>query len=787
MPVLCYRRPTPTRWMSAIGTSVWICAAGIGPTPALAQAAATARDADPALYDLSAAPLRQTVAAIARASGLAIGVEPSVPAAQMAAPVRGRLSVEQALVQALSGTGLVITPRGAGWQVTAASAPQSVVILAARDPAETGFKADRSDTATRSGTDLMDVPMSVTIVTAKVLQSQQATSTLEALRNVSGVGLAQSPQGRPVFSIRGFGETSQTTNGIADRSAAQTDISTVERIEVLKGPQAILAGGDSLGGGVNVVTKRPTPDSVREAGLQFGTGSDHTVSADVGGALSDDRRWSYRIIASTQNSGRTDAGFDGRRGTNVAPALRYADGTTDLTIGFAESRGRLPTPTYTFATADGRIAPTPTVRLGSTDDGFDNVHQRVGYQWERKLSDSLTLVSRLQRVRDELKLHLWSPFFLSTATDGSVSGFFGAISDDTDSHQLSGDHYARLRVQTGPLAHKLSIGFGHDAYRSSQVQYEGEVLEVPLYPAQPTTLPDPRAGAQNPVMSDVSQRQRAVYLQDLITLGDWNVMLNLRRTRYALTNTFTTASSVQTFDPVTIGVTTPGGGVVYRWSDDTSLYASYSEGFVPQTVPLCGGGIAPPLQSRNQELGAKFQFAEGRVSLTSALYQIDQTNSPVTVFPTNCVEVRPSRKTRGIELDSQGELMPGWNMMLNYTYASVSDALDPQAPATGVPRHKLGLWTTYKPGWQRLAGWGLGLGLSASSRMAGNSDPAEPFDIPGQAQIDASVFYDQAAWSLTFGIKNVADRRLYGAAVSNVFVPVLPGREYLLTLQHRFD
>ncbi|PTT91910.1 hypothetical protein DBR42_02985 [Pelomonas sp. HMWF004] len=633
----------------------------------------------------------------------------------------------------------------------------------------------------------MNVPMSMTMITSKVLQSQQATSTLEALRNVSGVSLAQTPQGLPEFSVRGFSETSQTTNGIADRTSVQSDVATIERIEVLKGPQAILAGGDSLGGGVNVVIKRPTTEAVRDLTLQYGSRADVTATVDLAGALTDDKRWSYRFIGTVVRSGITTAGYLGRSNDSLMPAVRYKDGGTDLTLSAAYTSGRLPMSEYTLASPDGKIMPTPQQRLGSRSDGFDNRHVRVGYELEQTVSGDLTLVSRMHRVQDRLAIHLWSPFAQTPDEAGAVSVLLGGLDDTTESRQYSGDHYARLRFDTGPVAHKLALGFGHENYRSEQLQYEPEAVPVQVYPPVATQLRDSRAAQMNPYLSDVGQQQRAVYVQDLLSYGDWNLLLNLRRTRYHQTQSAGSGALAQSFAPSTIYASTPGAGVVYRWSDDTSLYASYSEGFVPQTVPLCAGGTAPPVQSKNKEIGAKFQLAGGRLSLTSAVFEIDQSNSPVFQPTGNCVEVFPARKTQGLELDVQGDLAPGWSVVSNYTYAKASDALDPQARITGSPRHKFSLWTTYQPLWEKLPGLGAGLGLTSASRMAGNSDALEPFDIPAQTQMDASVFYEQPAWSLKFGIKNLTNRRLYGVSVSNVYVPVLPGRSFMLTVQRRFN
>ncbi|MEN3109690.1 TonB-dependent receptor plug domain-containing protein [Uliginosibacterium paludis] len=269
------------------------------PAGAMAQSAGTV--AASISYSIEQGPLEQTLLAIGRQSGRTIVFDPAVVRAVTAAAVKGSLSAEDAVRSALRGTALALSIKADGTlsvlqapaaaeQAAPVASLKAITVVAERDQAETSFKVDRTSTSTRSDTDLMDVPASVTVVTAKVLEAQQARSVEDAISQVAGVIYTKSPQGTPSYSIRGYGQTAVTSNGLANSAAANTNIAGVERIEVLKGPQAILAGAGSsggasnpgaLGGAVNVVSKKPQAETLRELTVQYGSYGDKVLSGVV--------------------------------------------------------------------------------------------------------------------------------------------------------------------------------------------------------------------------------------------------------------------------------------------------------------------------------------------------------------------------------------------------------------------------------------------------------------------------------------------------------------------------
>jgi iron complex outermembrane receptor protein len=746
-------------------------------------------------YNLPTGPMEAVLQQIAASGGRSVQFARADVAKLMAAPVNGQFTPMQAVEAALAGSALTVKAGVSGTLIVDSSiAPQTVSIVAQRNQAETSFKADYSDT-TRSGASLHETPQSITIITGKVLETQQATSLQDALRNVSGVAFTQSPQGLPTFSVRGFSQTSTTTNGVSDRGATQTNVFGVERLEVLKGPQAILAGAGSLGGGVNVVMKKPQAELIRDFTFQYGSHNDVTLAGDLSSALTDDKKLTYRIIASGAKASDTTVGYDGREDNFFMPALRWKDAATDVTVGMSYGEQDLPVPAYTFALRDGSILPRPDMLMAAPGDGFSSTQKRLFYELKHTITPWLAFNSRMQRSLNDDLLHLYTPaglLYPSTAPTALTLGTsnFTPSSNRTLTRSTSGDHYLSAEFDTWKIEHQMAFGYNHVDSNISQNIFNGTRVTVPVFPPSGYQFADAQSSSQ--VLTSISantQQQKSFYLQDLMKLGDWNLQLNARRTQIVTGGR--TVLPAQNYDQALPHndqtKTTPGVGVVYNINETTALYASMAQGFAAQLSNLCGGGVAPPQTTRNKEVGAKFDFLDRKVSLTTSLFELDQTNLLQYEAPSRCYVLRDAQQTRGAEVDLQGELARGWSVIANYTWNVYRDTGATGTLFPGLPKHKMSIWSTYDFQGAALKGLGFGLGLNASGHAIGSRTAATQFMLPGQAQIDASVYYRTGKWDLTAGVKNLADRVLYGVSTSNSYVPVLEGRNFMLTARRSFN
>lgn len=733
-------------------------------------------------YAIAPGALIQSLQAIAQQSGSHLDFDPAALSTLRAGPIRGRLSVGEALQQALRNSDLLATELAPGeWRIRRAVDLDRILVVAHRDQAETQFKADRTDTSMRTDASLMDTPGAVTIITGKVLETQQSLSVRDALANVSGIAFSQSPQGRPSYTVRGFSSIAMV-NGVADSQATLTNVFGIERIEVLKGPQAILAGANALGGGVNVVTKKPQADPIQELMLQYATYGDLTLGTDLSGALTQDKRLTYRLTASKSQAGSSQGGFDGRKDDALMPQLRWKDQNTDVIVGVDYGKQHQPVPQYTFADG-GQILPVPKARLGNADNGFDSRQKRAFYQLEQKLSPAVTLVSRGEHTLNSFDMQLWQPLSLA---DGR-SDFYASRSLNRY-RTTSDDSYLRIKAGTGKIQHTGVFGVNVSAERGDSTYYDGSYQSVTLYPYTKTDFQILRAATSevNSVYHYLDE-QIGVYANDLMSYDKWNLLLGIRRSRYAISQQNVVPGHASFPIPKqTSFATSPNIGLVYDLRPDISLYASYARAFRPQQAfrPLCSGGNPPPTVTTNKELGAKFDLLDNRLGITAAAFQLAMTNSLLLNGLAQCQYLNPSQVTRGVELDIQGQLSRGWNVLMNYSYSKLRDESDPGRTFVGIARNKLEFWTLYDLPGERLRGFSVGLGADFSSPVSGYYAGAGYFAIPSQWQLSASTLYKHGRWNAIFGIKNLTDRRLYSVSGSPLYVPVLPGRTATLTIKY---
>jgi iron complex outermembrane recepter protein len=740
-------------------------------------------------YAIPAGPLATTLKTIASTSGRIVRFEARDVQGRQAPALAGRLTAVAAVQAAIADTGLTMASMANGDLAVFVPQLDTMHVVATRDQAESGFKASSSDTATRSGTDLLDVPQAVTVITAKVIETQQAQTVQDVLQNVSGVVTRESAQGMASYSIRGFSQTAALSNGVVNPYASSVNIANVERIEVLKGPQAILSGGDSLGGAVNIVTKKPSADTIRDLSLQYGSHADKRGTVDLSGAVTEDKRLSYRLIGSSARADHNDAGYDGRASDSALAELRWKDEATDALVGASYDNQYQPPNRYTFA-LNGGIQKIPGMRLGQVDDGIRIRNKAVFYSVEHAFAPWLTVVSRMQRTLTHLDLDLYAPQYPRSTANMIIAMY--PTSNLSDYRTTSGDHYLRMTFDTGPLAHRLSTGVNHTRMDTDTNSYAASTSAVPVYQsAQYDFTGVQRSASTLYTAYRAATRQYGLFAQDLIGVGDWHALLGVRRSRYEsgpASTVYTQTAKVVNGVQSSLERTTPNAGLVYSVTPNVALYGSYTEGFLPQfvTVKNCstGGSEFPPMQTRNKEAGIKVDRGDGSVSWTAAVYQLDQSNVLQYDSAGACYGVRAAQRVKGVETEAAGQVLPGWNVIFNYTYADAQDIGKSTNLPAAQPRHQASVWSTYDVQSGRLRGFGAALGVTGYSWTRLGTTSAS-VTAPGAARVDAGLSYQGADWSLRLGVKNLFDRTLYGYSTSVLYVPVLEGRTITATwLKH---
>lgn len=754
--------------------------------PAISQSAPVANAQD---YDLPAAPLASTLNRISRTAGLVLTVDTGLVGNRQASPVRGHLSPEQALRAALANSGLDLVktdagtytlrpvPKPAGGEATLA--PVTVEASTEREAAwgpVIGYVAKHSATATKTDTPIIETPQSISIVTRDQMTAQNVQSVSDALRYSAGV-LAESNGPDPRadnIMVRGFdtGGRSAFRDGLGsyafnNQGGTVYEPYGLERIEILRGPSSILYGQGGPGGLVNLVSKRPTAEPVREVQVQFGRHDRKQLAGDLGGKLTDDGTLTYRLTGLVRESDTFIDYIEDDR-AYVAPALTWSpDADTSLTLLAEHQRNRrgqgyqaLPRIGTLDDNPYGKI---PTSRfLGEPDfDRFDQERTSIGYLLEHRINGQLTFRQNARHQTMETKAN--TIYMTGLRADGRTVGRFGSRGTEDVTNAVI-DNQLQWRWQHGSVEHTTLLGFDLQYMRNDSRAYYGAFGDLDVY--RPVHGQD---GGPLALGQDTREhlKQRGVYLQDQIKIDKtWVATLGLRRdTTRQTTNDHLGGGSTTQRD----GATTGRVGLVYLAPMGFAPYVSYSESFVPVVDTTFDGSPFKPETGRQYEVGVRYQPPGRSVSITASVFDLARQNVTTADlehagFSTQHGEV----DSRGFELEAKANLDPGWDIIASYSRGRAKLTEDNYGNegnlVANVPKNTAAAWVEYTVQGGSLAGLGLGAGVRYVGWTYRNDENTDR--IPAYTLTDLSVRYDfqhlgdgWRGWRAAFNVSNLFDKR----------------------------
>ncbi|MBW4622898.1 MAG: TonB-dependent siderophore receptor [Cyanosarcina radialis HA8281-LM2] len=679
-----------------------------------------------------------------------------------------------------------VTPATVQVRITGESAVPSVevvpsatgLVLSAKPDAETieitvtgeerrGYRVPNTSVGTRTDTPLRDIPQSIQIVPQQVLEDRQARSITDGLENVSGVtSIATTAGGRDYFVIRGFEQYGNAlVNGIPDSSIVNdSGFANVERLEVLKGPASVLygeTGFSAIGGTINFVTKQPLSEPFYEVSATAGSFNTYRGGLDFSGPLNDAKTVLYRLNAAYWSSD-TFLDFNEARSFSIAPSLNFSLGkNTDLIVegdvNIAERNGRQP-----FGVpAVGSVLPNPNGRIsrsfsfaGPQKDNQTAVG-RVGYRLEHRFNDNWKLRNAFLYSFSDDDDGGGAPYFLSAGLDpdnrtlnrtATIGSYF------VDAYYLNTDLLGKFR--TGSIDHQLLFGFSLNR-RVDDFSFETDIPAAPVDIFNPVY--DQRivpTGVRND-SGFVTRDTLGIYLQDQIAFAE-NLKLLLggridlfeERNNNRFTNEETSQSDT---------AFSPRVGIVYQPIPPISLYASYSRSFAPTIGRSASGEALLPERGTQYELGIKADLNR-RLSATLAFYDLTRSNVTTTDPDNVGFSIQTGKqRSRGIELDIGGEILPGWNIIGGYAYNDARVTEDNDIPVGNrlfsVPEHSFNLWTTYRIQKGDLRGLGFGLGFYYVGERAGDLDNS--FELPSYFRTDAAIFYERDRLRAVLNFRNL--------------------------------
>jgi len=645
-----------------------------------------------------------------------------------------------------------------------------IVVTGTRDQ----YGADSTRTATRTDTPLRDVPQAVTVVTERQIDDQSSRSIADVLRYVPGTMIGQGEGHRDQVTIRGNNSTADFfVDGLRDDIQYYRPLYNLQRVEVLRGPNAMIFGRGGGGGVINRVTKVPLFAPSFGGSLSLDSHGAWYVDADLNQPFSD--QFAGRLNAIYEEFGNHRDDYDGRL-IAVNPALRFLPGA-DTGIGLS----------YEYVD-DERVVDRgipsesgrPLAGFRGTFFGVRGVNQMdftghiVRGTVEHRFTPDLTLVSRLLYADyDKAYRNAFAATPVSLAGQVGIEAYFDAFQRDNLFSQTD----LVWEVSTGAMRHTLLAGFEYGNQDSAnqrlngffdpspQTAPNGRRISVAL--ADPVVIPPItfRGGAGTGQRSTVSDAEiLAFYLQDQIEVGPIEIVAGLRYDRFELKVADVLAN---TAFARTDNLWSPRLGLIFHPIEQVSLYASYSRSYLPQSgdqfnsLNLTSAALEPE-RFDNYEIGAKWQPRDDLL-LSVAAYQLDRTNTRAPVAGGQTV-LTGEQRSRGLELELVGNIRPNWQVSFGYALQEAEIRSTTSAAPAGrdiaqVPKHNLSLWTRY----DFTPRIGAGIGVHHQSRSFASISNAVV--LPSYTRVDAAVFFRIAEGiEAQLNVENLLDETYFPTA-----------------------
>ena len=639
--------------------------------------------------------------------------------------------------------------------------------------------AERTLTGTKTNTPIMETPQAISVVGQEEIRDQNPQNLAAALRYAPGVRAETfgADTRNDWFKIRGFDaqDVGLFQDGLQLSSFAFATWKFppwgIQRIDILRGPSAVLYGGSGPGGIVNIISKKPpyAPNNIVETGVNsFGNGY---FSFDSGGpvmtANGPSNELFYRLLG-TVKGGPTQTDFTPDNSYFFAPSLTIKP-DLDTTMTILASAYRNDTRVQGFLPYVGTVVNAPfgriPTRLFASDPSVDNFRREqamVGYQFEKNLTDDFTFRQNARIAHDDVKFQtLLGNGYFGAPANALLSRFNDFARDIAT--QVNLDNQFEYRFATGPVLHKALVGVDLKNYTISDLQafdFNTPPLNLlnPVY-GVPQGFPGTVFANQ-----DITQKQLGVYAQDQMKLGRLTLVLSGRNDWVNTFNENRLAPSQGRDDTQFSG----RAGLIYNTDLGIAPYVSYATSFNPIIgTNFVTGKLFAPETGVQTEVGVKIEPTGLNGRFGVALFDLKRQN----VLTTNPINPLQSVQTgevtsRGIELEAVANVTPelkvtGW--FTNYRLF-VSKDLNPLligTVPTNTPTMIGSLWADYTFKTGPLTGFGFGGGVRYNG--VSYADQTNLLAVPEYVVGDASVHYEYQNWRFQLNVTNIADNIYVGS------------------------
>lgn len=604
-----------------------------------------------------------------------------------------------------------------------------------------GYAQELPTSGSKSDAEWLDVPQSVSVVTDTEMKDRGAVKLVDALDGVAGVNNTLGEGSRDQFVIRGFDSLQDIyRDGLRDDGNLQSyrSLANLERVEVVKGPAGALYGRGSAGGIINLVTKRANGEEFTRLSTGYGSNDKLTGSIDTSAKLTDTINGRLNVEVRRANSFVDHVNSDDYF---IAPTFQFQpsdDHTVNLDI---EVMHQTLVPYRGIPSKDGK--PVDVSRhtfFGSKNDYQESDSVRVAVDDELKFGPDVTWNNRVAFTRVTLE---------QQGTRQTTAAVTGA---NTVAQTVNNFGYDPRTTATLQSELKWDVGnqqllFGAD-YNQIDIDLNLRSLSLPAKSID-NPVADNVASPGFPAFRENTTKTFGLYIQDIVTLGDWSFTGNIRQDHMDLDQT--TAAGLKTNNDD--DKTSYRVGAVYRLTDNMSAYTTFAKSW---QLPYGGSFISPTLaefySTKLKEVGVKAYLLDDALMLNAAVFQIDQeqpqTNN--SGFITSKIEARH----RGLELEARGQLTKQLSATASYTYLDAEDRETGKKP-NDVSDQLISLGTTY----QLNDAWRFGGSVKyVGDRYAGNN---EAVDLGDYTTVNAMASYQTGKHKVQFNAYNIFDEKYF--------------------------
>lgn len=653
-----------------------------------------------------------------------------------------------------------------------------------------------SSISTRTSVPLKDVAQSVQAIPRTILNEQQAFKLNEGYRNAAGILEVNTLND---YVIRGFriAKTNFLMNGQMGSMTYENPpmLFNAEKIEVLRGPSALLFGYAAPGGIVNFITKKPLENPYYNVNISGGSFNTFRLQSDFSSSLNKNKTLLYRLNIGYENAG-SFVDFQKNETFSIAPSLTWKISSKsilnfeltylkdDRTINYENG-----IPSY-----NNNVFAVP---LSFAVHEPNDYSKRNAYQTQMNFKHYFKENIIFNTLINYNKVKANAEYLITYDVPDNSGNLPRAIERLNQDHDiLSINNYLETNFSIGKVKNKVLTGIDFYSFSETYPNYKmasASSINIfhPIYgTVDKDNLPN---DVYNSTIWEYKTKTFAGYIQDHIEFSDkLKGVIGLRYEKYDYKTRFDDNGTFYN-DTSNTSAIIPRLGLIYQPVKDISIYGSYSVGFEPQksNYPNSGGPFDPET-STQYELGIKSDLFNKRLISTLALYNITKQNvlTPDLTDPTGRRRVQTGEvQGKGIELNLTGYITNNWAILFNYAYnetviTKTNKALDLNKTLGNAPKHLSNLWTTYKFS----DGIFKGLKFGGGFRYVSDRVPYSRADLklPAYTILDGMVSYTYNKVTLSLNVNNITNKEhILGSVSSEVLRPGTP-RNMRIGLNYTF-